>query len=122
MIPRLCEEILKLKDEWISQAQSVSPKSRESLLHTKTEPSFPEDARSSLGHIDQDSSVCPVIRYSSFQERVRSIDPLVSTDFIRIAGNYLQDMGEVTCFTVPICGNIVPYQKCIKFNDIMLYY
>ena len=98
MIPRLCEEILKFKDEWISQAQSVSPKSQESLLHTRTEPTFSEDDL---------SSVCPVIRYSNLKERVRSIDPLASRDFIHIAGNYLQDMGEVRCVTLAICGIIV---------------
>ena len=41
---------------------------------------------------------CPVISYSSFEDKVREIDPLASSDIIRIAGNYLQDMGEVRSF------------------------
>ena len=98
MIPKLCKKILKCKDEWIPQTKPVVAK------HSKPGPSSSEDDHSSLVDLDEDSIVCPVIPYSSFQERVRSIDPLVSTDFIRISGNYLQDMGEVSCFASGICG------------------
>ena len=117
MIPRLCEEILKCKEEWIPQAQQVAAESNENLLQTassssrinksKRQPykhSRPEPSSSGglLSPVDEDesSSVCPVIRYSSFEERVRRIDPLATSDFIRIAGNYLQDMGEVSYFFV----------------------
>ena len=111
MIPRLCVEILKCKDQWIPQAQSesllqnltklfgIKKSKRQPHKGTSPGPSFSEGDLSFLENVDEQSSVCPIIRYSSFQERVRSIDPLASTDFIRIAGNYLQDMGEVSYFT-----------------------
>ncbi len=44
-----------------------------------------------------DSIQCPVISYEEFVSRVKEIiNPLLSRDIIRIAGNYLQDMGEVS--------------------------
>ena len=82
------------KDEWILQTKPVVAK------HSRPDQLSSEGDLSSQVDVDEDSFVCPVIRYSNFQERVRSIDPLASTDFIRIAGNYLQDMGEVSFFLV----------------------
>ena len=115
MIPRLCEEILKSRNEWIltskPQTSSKSPRhkltnmlSKIGVKRSRSQPHLystggaPVSESETTGHSeDEDMYVCPVMCYSSFQERVRNIDPYVSTDFIQIAANYLQDMGEVSC-------------------------
>ena len=61
------------------------------------------DSESSSSDSDDDDgadsmATCPVISYSQFEDRVKEIDPLASSNIIRIAGNYLQDMGEVRYF------------------------
>ena len=130
MIPRLCKEILKARDTWIPQAQSessvqnltswfrIKKAKRQEHKVASPGPSFSEGDLSSKEDVDVQSAVCPIIRYSSFEERVRTIDPLASTDFIRIAGNYLQDMGEVSCFTV-LCDILVPYDYDTQNNNTM---
>ena len=129
MIPRLCQEILKRKDKWIPKAQSesllqnltslfgIKKAKRQPPEDASPEPSYSEGDPSSMEDVDE-NVVCPIIRYSSFEERVRSIDPLASTNVIRIAGNYLQDMGEVSRFTV-LCSILVPYYMNLKNNDSM---
>ena len=122
MIPRLCREILKSKDKWIPQAQSESSmrnlislfeirKAKRQLRKgASLGPSFSGGDLSSVEDVDEHAAVCPVICYSSFEEGVRSIDPLASTDLIRIAGNYLQDMGEVSLLQF-----VVAFEYPIKY-------
>ena len=116
MVPRLCEEILKSRNEWIPtskpETSSKSPRhkltnmlSKLRIKRSRSQPHlystggspFSEGEATGHSEVDEDKSVCPVMRYSIFEEMVRSINPYVSTDSIQIAANYLQDMGEVSC-------------------------
>ncbi|XP_072048644.1 uncharacterized protein [Amphiura filiformis] len=103
-IPRICQEILKNRKQWITSLrtpgfdplydnilESNTPKGitgrvRQLLTSRRRQPEQDETAK---------TNSCPVLSYIQFQALVRQIDPLVTTDIIRIAGNYLQDMGEI---------------------------
>ena len=75
-IPRICDEILKWRDTWLEKTHTLQT----SEEHTTTSSA---------------EATCPVMTYNQFQDHVREIDPIAKTEFIRIACNYLQDMGEV---------------------------
>ena len=77
-IPRICDEILKWRDTWLEKTHTEVLQTAEE--HTTT---------------SSEKAACPVMTYKQFEDNVREIDRIVKTDFIRIACNYLQDMGEV---------------------------
>ena len=99
--------MLEHKDKWIPQVQPTDAQPHRSGPSSS-------GYMSSLVNEDENSSVCPVIRYSSFEERVKSFNPLATSDFIRVAGNYLQDMGEVSSFAFVSYGILILYMNYEK--------
>ncbi|XP_072045771.1 uncharacterized protein [Amphiura filiformis] len=107
-IPLLCEEILKRREQWIASLRRTDPIYENLNFFKQREQHGPsvrssETPKDTIGPDRQlmtpkriiQTKTCPVIAYREFETLVREIDPLASTDIIRIAGNFLQDMGEI---------------------------
>ncbi|XP_072015116.1 uncharacterized protein [Amphiura filiformis] len=99
-IPWLCEEIVKRREQWIA---SLKQPDRDKLDPNRQASNSFETPRGIIGRVRKltttrkriRTNYCPLISYREFEARVTEFNPMASTDIIRIAANYLQDMGEI---------------------------
>ena len=112
-ISRFCDEILKWRSQWLGDTNVVKERKTnvrglrmfwKKAKRMQSTGSHPDDLTPSPVTLTSYTTSsgetypvkkCPVVSYSQFEYHVKQINPMAKTDFIQLACNYLQDMGEV---------------------------